>query len=182
MLYEILKEIPDHRRSQWRQFWLWEILFFSILAILSWADSYRKISLFIKIHFEELIEKYELNWKKIPWYTTIRNVIQNTNKKELEKKFRAYSEKLAKIRGKKWYHTIWLDGKVVRWSFDHFQDQKAIQIFSALLDWEIILAHEEIEEKTNEIPVAQKFFEELWVKWAIFTLDALHCQKKLLKE
>jgi predicted transposase YbfD/YdcC len=50
------------------------------------------------------------------------------------------------------------------------------------LDEKIILAHEEIEEKTNEIPVSQKFFEELWVKWMIFTLDALHCQKKLLKK
>jgi hypothetical protein len=32
---------------------------------------------------------------------------------------------------------------------------------SAFLDEKIILAHEEIEEKTNEIPVSQKFFEEL---------------------
>ena len=181
MLYEKLKKITDHRRSQWRQFWLWEVLFFSILAILSWADSYRKINLFIKVHFDKLKEKYWLNWKKIPWYTTIRNIILNSNKKELENIFREYSLELTNLKKWKWYNAIWLDWKVVRWSFDHFIDQKAIQIFSALLDWEIILAQEEIEEKTNEIPVAQKFFEELWIKWAIFTLDALHCQKKHLK-
>ena len=74
--------------------------------------------------------------------------------------------------------TISLDGKVIRGSFDNFKDQKAIQIFSALLNTNIILAHEEIEAKTNEIPVAQKFFESLGVKGHIFTLDALHCQKK----
>lgn len=74
--------------------------------------------------------------------------------------------------------TVSLDGKVVRGSFDNFKDQKAIQVFSALLDGEIILAHEEIEVKTNEIPVAQKFFEELGLKNHLFTLDALHCQKK----
>jgi len=68
--------------------------------------------------------------------------------------------------------------KVIRWSFEHFHDKKAIQILSAFLDSKIILAHDQIEEKTNEIPVSQKFFNELWVN----TLDALHCQKKLLKK
>lgn len=178
MLLEILREIPDHRRAQWRQFWLWEILYLSILAILSWADSYRKISLFIKVHFEKLKEAYDLNWKKIPSYGTIRQIIQWTKWEELEKRFREYSLELSKLKEKKWYKVVWLDGKVVRWSFDNFCDKKAIQIFSALLDWDLILAHEEIEEKTNEIPVAQKFFKELWIEWVIYTLDAIHCQKK----
>jgi len=180
MLYEILKEIPDHRRKQWKQFWLAEILFFSIIAIISGADSYRKISTFIKTHFKALKKKYKLLWKKTPWYTTIRKIIQATNKEELEKVFRKYSEKLASLKFDWKQKVVSLDGKVVRWSFDNFKDQKAIQIFSWLLNWEIILAHEEIEEKTNEIPVAQRFFEELWLKDVIFTLDALHCQKKLL--
>jgi len=182
MLYEILKEIPDHRRKQWRQFGLAEILFFSIIAIISWADSYRKISTFIKTHFNKLKNKYDLNWKKMPWYCTIRQILQWVNKEELEKAFRIYSEKLSFIKYEWKQKIISLDGKVVRWSFDNFKDQKAIQIFSSLLNWEIILAHEEIEEKTNEIPVAQKFFEELWLKDVIFTLDALHCQKKHLNQ
>ena len=181
MLLRFLKEIPDKRRPQWRQFWLWEILFFSVLAILSWADSYRKINLFIKIHFKKLNKKYDLGWKNIPSYCTIRLIIQKTNSKELEKVFRRYSFELSKIKWE-WFWTISIDGKVIRWSFDHFHDQKAIQILSAFLDETLILAHEEIEEKTNEIPVSQKFFEELWIKWVIFTLDALHCQKKLLKK
>ena len=78
--------------------------------------------------------------------------------------------------------TVSLDGKAVRGSFDNFKDQKIIQIFSALLNSEIILAHETIEAKTNEIPVAQKFFNELGIKNHDFTLDALHCQKKLLSK
>lgn len=182
MLYEILKEIPDHRRLQGRQFWLAEILFFSIIAITSWADSYRKISLFIKTHFHSLKIKYNLFWKKIPWYCTIRKIIQKTNKEELEKIFRKYSEKISNLKEYWDKKVISLDGKVIKWSFDNFKDQKAIQMFSWLLNFEIILAHEEIEEKTNEIPVAQKFFKELWLKDTIFTLDALHCQKKLFKK
>lgn len=181
MLLKFLQEIPDKRRPQWRQFWLWEILFFSVLAILSWANSYRKINLFIKNHFKNLNKKYNLNWNNIPSYCTIRLIIQQTDSVELEKAFRKYSLELSKIKWD-WIWTISIDWKVIRWSFDHFNDQKAIQILSAFLDSKIILAHEKIEEKTNEIPVSQKFFEELWVKWMIFTLDALHCQKKLLKK
>lgn len=98
MLLKFLKEIPEKRRPQWRQFWLWEILFFSVLAILSWANSYRTINSFIKIHFNKLNKKYDLNWKNIPSYCTIRLIIQQTNSLELEKVFRKYSLELSKMR------------------------------------------------------------------------------------
>jgi predicted transposase YbfD/YdcC len=44
-----------------------------------------------------------------------------------------------------------------------------------------VLAHIEIDEKSNEIPAAQKLLEELDVAGHIVTLDAMHCQKKLSK-
>lgn len=42
----------------------------------------------------------------------------------------------------------------------------------------LILAHEVIEEKTNEIPIAQALTPRLNIKNAVFTADALSCQKK----
>ena len=105
MLLKFLQEIPDKRRSQWRQFWLWEILFFSVLAILSWAHSYRKINLFIKNHFNKLDKNYGLWWKNIPSYCTVRLIIQQTDGKELEKVFRKYSLELSKIKWN-WFWTI----------------------------------------------------------------------------
>ena len=42
----------------------------------------------------------------------------------------------------------------------------------------VLTEHEEIDEKTSEIPVFQKLVAELGLKDFIFTLDALHCQKK----
>jgi predicted transposase YbfD/YdcC len=44
---------------------------------------------------------------------------------------------------------------------------------------QIILAHEEIAIKTNEIPTAQTLMEELGLSGYIFTFDALHCQKNV---
>lgn len=181
MLESFLFQIKDHRRKQGRSYELGHILLFSILAILSGATSYRKIHTFIEVRYTELDKIFNLNWKRLPAYTTIRNIIKDTSASELERAFRAYSQEISKsnedIEVKKKF--IACDGKVLRGSFDHFNDQKAIQVFSAFLSGSrIILAHEEIAEKTNEIPTAQVLMEELGLSGYIFTFDALHCQKK----
>ena len=181
MLESFLFQIEDHRRAQGRSYELGHILLFSILAILSGATSYRKIHTFIEVRYTELDKIFNLNWKRLPAYTTIRNIIKDTSASELERAFRAYSQEISEsnkdIEVKKKF--IACDGKVLRGSFEHFNDQKAIQVFSAFLgDSRIILAHEEIAEKTNEIPTAQVFMEELGLSGYIFTFDALHCQKK----
>ena len=48
-------------------------------------------------------------------------------------------------------------------------------------DTALVLAHIEIDEKSNEMPAAQKLLEELDVAGHIVTLDAMHCQRKLSK-
>ncbi len=168
------------------------ILLLSILAILSQADSYRKIESFIKIHFHTLKKEFELKWKKPPGYTTIRNIIQGTDSNELEKAFRAYSKALFDLThssksnpsdsygSTKVFTTLACDGKTLRGSFDHFQDKKAIQILSVFAtDQQIILAHKEIEDKkTNEIPMMQEVIKELRMEDCLVTSDAINCQKK----
>ena len=180
MLLKCLQTIPDHRRPQGQRYDLAHVLLFSILAIASGANSYRLVHSFIKIHFVELKEYFKIPWKKAPAYTSIRSMIQGLDKKGLEKAFRLYAKTLKDFLKQDGYACVGLDGKAVKGSFDHFQDQKAIQILSAFLsEPKLILAHETIEEKTNEIPVAQELFQALGLKDVIFTLDALHIQKKL---
>lgn len=179
MLQSFLFGIKDHRRRQGRRYELGHILLFSILAILSGALSYRKIRVFIKAHYETLDEIFGLNWKRLPAYTSIRAIIQETSPTEIEEQFRAYSIHLAGNDTEKRF--VGFDGKVLRGSFDHFKDQKAIQVLSAFSsDSHIILAHEEIAEKTNEIPTAQELIVKLGLSGCIFTFDAMNCQEKTL--
>ncbi len=90
----------------------------------------------------------------MPAHTTVRNIIRGTSASELEECFRRYSAFLADSHEENRF--ISSDGKVLRGSFDHFKDQKAIQILSAFLsNSHIIPAHETIAAKTNEIPTAQ---------------------------
>lgn len=180
MLQSFLFKVKDHRRKQGQRYQLGHILLFSILAILSGADSYRKVQKFIVSHYDRLDEIFDLKWKHMPAYTSIRDIIQGTSGAELEQSFRQYSQVLAASETEKQF--IGCDGKVLQGSFDHFQDQKAVQILSVFVsDSQIILAHEEIARKTNEIPTAQMLMETLGLSGYIFTFDAFHCQKKRSK-
>lgn len=174
MLITILRELPDFRRSQGRMYDLPHLILFSILAIASNAVSYRQIETLITTHFETLKKHFGIAWKQAPDYSTIRRAIQRVDAAALERAFRTHAAELA--TAKKRRH-ISIDGKTVRGSFDHFQDQKAIQVFSALLaESELILAHETITgNKTNEIPVAQTLIKELGLSGCVFTADAMHC-------
>ncbi len=155
-------------------------MLFAIFAILSGATSYRKIHAFIQAQYQTLNELFALNWKRRPAHTTIRAIIQNTSAAEIEECFRAYSAALANSDTQTRF--VSFDGKTLRGSFDHFKDQKAIQVLSAFLTDEcLILAHEEIAAKTNEIPAAQELMAQLGLTGYIFTFDALHCQEKTLQ-
>jgi predicted transposase YbfD/YdcC len=180
VLASFLFKIQDHRRKQGRRYELGHILLFAILPILSGATSYRKIQKFIVTHYDTLDDIFDLAWDRMPAHTTLRDIIQATCGTELEQSFTEYSARLAENDVQKQF--IGCDGKVLRGSFDHFKDQKAIQILSAFVSHShLILAHQEIATKTNEIPMAQALMEKLGLSGYIFTFDALHCQEKTLQ-
>lgn len=104
MLGSFLFKLKDHRRKQGRRYELGHILLFSILAILSGATSYRKITAFIVRHYETLDEVFELNWKGKPAHTSVRDIIQGTSASEIERCFREYSASLAESEKKQTVH------------------------------------------------------------------------------
>ena len=75
-----------------------------------------------------------------------------------------------------------IDGKPLRGSVDHFEDRKAVHLLSAFcFDKQLILGHLETDEKSNEIPAVPCLIEELKLNNCVFTLDAMHCQKKTVE-
>ena len=155
------------------------LLLFSILAIASNADSYRKIAIFIEENFESLQTLCAIRWKRAPSYNSIRHVIHSMNQKETERVFRNYSKAVSSFEKEKLV-TVSLDGKALKHSFDHVADQRFKQILSAFSPTcNIILAHEKIGvSKANEINSAIKLLKELRIPNVLYTLDALHTQKK----
>lgn len=187
MLLECLEQIPDHRRGQGQRFKLKDILWVSILAILSGADSYRDITRFAKGRLKELREWFGVNWKRPPSKSNLGKIFGGLDKSGLERVFENYSQQLLALETRKDVAdakgVIAIDGKALRGSFDYVKGNNMIHLLSAFCTQnQIILGHVEIPEKTNEIPTAQWLIRSLGLpEGSIYTLDALHCQKKHLK-
>jgi predicted transposase YbfD/YdcC len=177
-LLEIFSQIKDHRRAEGKLYPLPQILLFCLLAMLAGATSYRKMHEFIVAHFRRLSLLFPSKMLKAPCYVQIRNILAGLDPSDMEQAFRRHADGLsgADADGLK---LLAVDGKSLRGSFDALKDKKATQILSVFAtDGRIILAHVDIDDKTNEIPVAQALIAELHLEDCLFTFDAMHCQKK----
>jgi hypothetical protein len=180
-----LGTVHDPRRAEGKLYQLPHVLLFSILAIVTGANSYRGIRTFIKAHLKRLNKAFKIGWKRPPAHTAIRYILQGLNPADVERVFREHAADLNSSEAATGKRILAFDGKALtlrqalRGSFDAFNDAKARQILSAFaVDTALVLAHIEIDEKSNEIPAVQKLLEELDVAGHIVTLDAMHCQKK----
>lgn len=182
MLLDSFLDLEDFRRGQGLQYQIGYVMHFSVLAILSGADSYRKIHIFISKKLKEYREEFNIKWAKAPSYSTIRNIILGVDSLNLEAVFRTHAEALlSEMHDTSKTLALAFDGKVIRGSFDHFKDQSAIQFLSLFCQTSnLILAHEEIDCKTNEIPVAQELIGKLDKENVLYTCDALSCQEKTI--
>jgi len=177
-LLAALREIPDPRRRQGRRYGLAPLLLFAVLAVLAGATSYRRIRLFIGVHRERLNAVFGAGFRRAPAVNTLRALFHALDPAEIEAAFRRHAEQLggAAAPGRR---VVALDGKTLRGSFDHLDDQAAAQVLSAFAsEAALILAHQEIAEG-DEIAAAQALIEELGLSGALFTADALHCQKNV---
>lgn len=179
LLLDLLSTIPDPRRAEGKVYTLRHVLLFSILAVVTGGNSFRSIETFIKVHRRRLNSAFGLRWKRAPCHTGIRYILQGLDPVAVEQAFREHATGLLNSTTDPSRRAIALDGKTLRGSFDNFHDRKAAQVLHAF-DTEagLVLAHIDIEEKSNEIPAAQKLLGELDIAHCIVTLDALHCQKK----
>ena len=175
----LLATIPDPRRAEGKRYQLPHVLLFSILAIVSGANSYRGVRTFIMVHRQRLNKAFKLRWKRPPSYTALRYILQGLSATDVEMVFREHAANLNLDVAGSTARIIAFDGKTLKGSFDNFNDIKAKQVLSAFaVDTALVLAHIEIDEKSNEIPAVQKLLEELDLAGHVVTCDAMHCKKK----
>src|SRR3981081_3267505 len=90
----LLATIPDPRRAEGKLYQLSHVLLFSILAIVSGANSYRGIRTFIKVHRRKLNKAFKISWKRPPAHTAIRYILQGLTAADVEKTFREHAASL----------------------------------------------------------------------------------------
>lgn len=175
-LLDLLREIPDNRGTKGREFPLAEVLFMVVIGATCGYTSYRKLENFIECKWDIFKKYLELKRDNPPKYAGLRKIILSVDHKDLETAFRKHAFYLSNIDTVK---HIASDGKTIRNARNFQTEDKGMQFLNLFaVNEKIILAHEVIDNKTNEIPVFQKLITELNLSNKVFTADALHCQKK----
>lgn len=178
-ILKVLAEVSDNRRGQGKRYTLHHLLLFTILAVLTGANSYRSICTFIEMRFQDLTDISGLRWRRAPAHTSIRSILPGIGRDMVEQAFRVHAAAPdAKSRGEG-VRVVAMDGKTLRGSLDNFNDRKAVHILSAFAtDTAIILGHPEIDDRSNGIPAAQRLLADLGLAGEFATADAMNCQKK----
>ena len=132
-----LGTIPDPRRAEGKLYKLPHVLLFSILAIVTGADSYRGIRTFIKTHRKRLNKAFAIGWKRAPAHTAIRYILQGLNPADVEKVFREHAADLNGCEAPAGTRMVALDGKALKGSFDAFNDAKARQMLNAFARYRV---------------------------------------------
>ena len=179
-LLAMLGGIADPRRAEGKLYGLPHVFLFSILAVMSGANSYRAIHSFIDVHLHRAQGdlRAELEARTPP---TLRcagsfRVLRRPTSRRCSVLHAQILNESAACQGMR---VVAFDGKTLRGSFDKFTDTRPAHLVSAFAaDSALVLGHLEIDDKSNEIPAVQRLLGELGLANSVVTVDALHCQKK----
>ena len=172
-LLEFLGRVPDHRKGQGKRHKLEHILYLAILAGLMGATDYKQISIWIDKHIQKEQVKRLLGVEFIvtPKRSSISDILAKVDGEALELVFREWIKAHVDTNGKH----LSVDGKVMNGS--RYKDQRSIEVVGAVLsEIGVVIAHQKIAEKSNEIPALQTMIAELGDEF-IFTFDAMNTQK-----
>lgn len=174
-LLEEFRKLKDYRKNKVAYTNPSEILFLSLLAVISGANSFEDMSLWMKERKRE-IAKFLGKPFKAPAYTTIRNTFLNMDSKEIEKLQREWVEELSE--NSQGLTIVATDGKTMRGSKSKAMNQKARHIVSLFLtDSKLVLTQNQVDEKSNEIPALISLLDNLNLENCVITMDAMHTQK-----
>ena len=176
----MLKKTEDHRRTEGREYYLHDILYISILALLSGSKGYTDIARFMDRHFDTLKIMFKLKWRQVPHFSAIRKIIIGVFPEDIEYAFREVADEQKNHNSSKYTSTlkhICFNGKALNGSFSHVHNKCAFNVFQAFSKFSnIIIAHMCLDNKESEINAFADF---LILKDCIVTADAIHFQKKL---
>lgn len=179
-IIELIKTLRDYRRKQGRRHPLEVVLLIIIMAIMAGAKGERAIARFAQNNKKDLIKALKIERKEIPTRYVFKGIIKNIDFSQLQNIFYQWALKIVKIKEK---DVVSIDGKSIKGTVKNPHDkfQNFVSLVSVFVSKrKQILTSAKIDtQKENEIPKVQELIAMLDLKDVTFTLDALHCQKKL---
>ena len=173
-LRDRLSEVHDPRRQKSIEYPLHEILFISVCAMLSGAEAFTEFEEFGLTRREWLKKHLELA-KGIPSHDTFRAVYSLIRPNQFNEFFIDWSRDLCRPEGE---DLIAIDGKSLKGS----SKDQAVHIVNVWASTNnLVLGQIQTETKSNEITAIPKLLEQLAIKGATITIDAMGTQREIAK-
>lgn len=176
-----LEDVTDFRRPQGKRIKLSHFLEAMILAGMSGHFGIRSISRFVLDNEKFFIERYQL-LHGMPKQTNIFLILKSLDYEQLNEALYRWVSQYLDPKDDNW---IALDGKAIGSTVvdKHGSKQNYKSLVSMFCSKKgIVIGSKSIEnKKSHEGAAARELIEQLELKGVIFTLDALHCQKKQRK-
>lgn len=179
-LIEQLKQIPDYRKGKGKRHALWLVMLLVLLGTLCGYRGYRPLADFTQQHWQGLCELLELpSDTRIPSYSTFRRVLQRVDFEAIVRLFNQWSQLFIPLMEQTW---VAADGKSIKSTLSDYSEsyQKFVTTVSAFTHQTSVVLHLQVmdNKQTSEIEVVRQLIGALAGQPIVFTLDALHCQKK----
>lgn len=174
-LSQLLKRfarLSDPRRCQGKRHSQALVLGIVVLATMSGYLGYRAIDDFLQKHKAELFELFRPAQDRLPSYSTIRRVLMQLDFVAFCTLYEQWVSEQHASSAKQ----LCIDGKALRGSVAENGTTHLVSVFCP--EQEIVLRVAKVENKSNEIPIVQRLIRDSQLTGKVFTLDALHCQKK----
>ena len=175
--------VKDDRKQSHITYKLSDILFLIVCGMLCGYTDLEVIIEFAEEKTNFLKKHTEL--ESIPCLSTISNILNTINPNRLELCLHGIFNNVFGLNVKiaSAERMITFDGKTICSTATMQEYEKPMHIVTALLvDDCVSLGQKVIETKSNEIPAVRELLDELNIKGAIITADALHCQKETIEK
>jgi predicted transposase YbfD/YdcC len=178
-LFESLTVIKDPRVERTKLHSLIDILVIAICAMICGAEDWEDMAEFGEAKQEWLATFLELK-NGIPSHDTFRRVFILLETDELKVSFLEWIRSAVSLSGGS---LVSIDGKNLRGSKSAVNGKKALNIVSAWAsEQSVVLGQVKCQEKSNEIRAIPELLRILELKGCIVTIDAIGCQKEIVKE
>lgn len=178
-LTEHFSVLKDPRVERTKRHSLNDIVVMTICAVICGADSWVAVEEFCKA---------KLSWFKtfldlpsgIPSHDTFGRVFAALDPEQFGRCFASWLSAVGRtLKGQ----VVAIDGKTLRRSFDNAADVAAIHMVSAwAVQAHVVLGQVKTEEKSNEISAIPALLKKLELSGCIVTIDAMGCQRAIVKD
>lgn len=170
--------IDDPRIERSKQHKLIDIITIAICAVICGAEGWTDIETYGVTKYEWLKQFLELP-NGIPSHDTFARVFGRLNPQQFQQCFLDWIKAINKLTEGE---VIAIDGKALRHSYDKGADKKAIHMVSAwATENRLVLGQVKVDKKSNEITAIPELLKLLELSGCIVTIDAMGCQKEIVK-